>query len=113
MNIISLAIISIVTFRFSELQKFKKLTSRVPKIGIQEVKLFCEATVGKRAHQKRIEIIVIGLFFILFIGCKFRYVIKRKAIAQDIQYHIQRMRGDGLICFEPLYLRPAYAVVGV
>ncbi len=30
--------ISIVTFRFSELQKFKKLTSRVPIFGIQEVK---------------------------------------------------------------------------
>ena len=41
MNIISLAIISIVTFRFSELQKFKKLTSRVPEIGIQEVRLRC------------------------------------------------------------------------
>jgi len=38
MTIISLIHISIVTFRFSELQKFKKLTSRVPIFGIQEVK---------------------------------------------------------------------------
>ena len=38
MTIISLIIISIVTFRFSELQKFKNLTSRVPIFGIQEVK---------------------------------------------------------------------------
>lgn len=69
----------------------------------------------KKAHQKRIEIIVIGLFFILFffIGCKFCYIIKRETVAQDIQYHIQRMRRDGLIGFEPLYLRPAYAIVGI
>lgn len=39
MTIISLIIISIVTFRFSELQKFKKLTSRVPIFGIQEIKI--------------------------------------------------------------------------
>ncbi len=38
MTILSLIYISIVTFRFSELQKFKKLTSRVPVFGIQEVK---------------------------------------------------------------------------
>jgi len=38
MNILSLVNISIVTFRFSELQKFKNLTSRVPIFGIQEVK---------------------------------------------------------------------------
>ena len=38
MTIFSLIYISIVTFRKSELQKFKKLTSRVPIFGIQEVK---------------------------------------------------------------------------
>jgi len=38
MTIFSIVNISIVTFRFSELQKFKKLTSRVPIFGIQEVK---------------------------------------------------------------------------
>ncbi|RKJ50930.1 hypothetical protein D7X25_17515 [bacterium 1XD42-8] len=38
MTIISLIYISIVTFQFSELQKFKNLTSRVPIFGIQEVK---------------------------------------------------------------------------
>ena len=38
MTIISLIIINIVTFQFSELQKFKKLTSRVPIFGNQEVK---------------------------------------------------------------------------
>lgn len=38
MTILSIVNISIVTFRFSELQKFKKLTSRVLIFGIQEVK---------------------------------------------------------------------------
>ena len=38
MTIISLIHISIVTFRFSELQKFKKLTSRVLIFGIQEIR---------------------------------------------------------------------------
>lgn len=38
MNILNLMIISIVTFWFSELQKFKNLTSKTPIFGNQEVK---------------------------------------------------------------------------
>ena len=38
MIIISLTNISIVTFRFSEVQKFKNHTSRIPISGNQEVK---------------------------------------------------------------------------
>jgi len=38
MIILSIANISIVTFWFSELQKFKNWTSRTPIIGNQEVK---------------------------------------------------------------------------
>ena len=67
----------------------------------------------KRVLQKRTEIIMIELLLILFIGRKFRYIIKREAVTQDIQYHIQCMCSDRLICFKPLYLRPAYAVVGI
>ncbi len=37
MTILSIINISIVTFRFSELQKFKNWTSRNPIFGIQEV----------------------------------------------------------------------------
>jgi len=38
MTILSIVNISIVTFRFSELQKFKNWTSRTPIFGNQEVK---------------------------------------------------------------------------
>ena len=38
MTILSIVNISIVTFRFSELQKYKNWTSRTPIIGTQEVK---------------------------------------------------------------------------
>ena len=38
MTIFSIVNISIVTFRFSEVQKFKNHTSRTPIIGILEVK---------------------------------------------------------------------------
>ena len=46
-----------------------------------------------------------SLFFrLLCIRCKFSDVIQGKALAQDIQYHVQRVGGDGLVGFQPLYL---------
>lgn len=56
MTIISIIIISIVTFRFSELQKFKKLTSRVLFFGIQEVKEIDFKNSGSRNTEKQLNI---------------------------------------------------------
>ena len=46
-----------------------------------------------------------SLFFrLLCIRCKFSDVVQSKAIAKDIQYHVQRVGGDGLVIFQPLDL---------
>ena len=46
-----------------------------------------------------------SLFFRLFcIWCKISDVIQGKAFAQNIQYHVQRVGGNGLVIFQPLNL---------
>ena len=46
-----------------------------------------------------------SLFFrLLCVRCKFSDVIQGKTLTQDIQYHVQRVGGDGLVIFQPLYL---------
>lgn len=55
-----------------------------------------------------------SLFFGLpCIRCKFSDVVQSKAIAEDIQYHIQRVGSDGFVIFKPLYLRPADTVLSI
>ena len=55
-----------------------------------------------------------SLFFSLpCIRCKFSDVVQSKAIAKDIQYHVQRVGGNGLVVFKPLYLRPADTVLSI
>ena len=55
-----------------------------------------------------------SLFFCLpCIRCKFSDVVQSKAIAKDIQYHVQRVGGNGLVVFKPLYLRPADTVLSI
>ena len=56
MTIFSIVNISIVTFRFSELQKFKNWTSRTPIFGNQEVKEIDFKSSGFK-NKKKIYII--------------------------------------------------------
>jgi len=44
------------------------------------------------------------IFCLLCVRSKSSDVIQGKALAQDIQYHVQRVGGDGLVGFQPLYL---------
>ena len=55
-----------------------------------------------------------SLFFNLpCIRCKFSNVVQSKSIAKDIQYHVQCVGGNGLVVFQPLYLRPADTVLSI
>ena len=46
-----------------------------------------------------------SLFFrLLCVRCKFSDVIQGKVLAQDIQYHVQRVGGNGLVIFQTLDL---------
>ena len=46
-----------------------------------------------------------SLFFrLLCVRCKFSDVIQGKTLTQDIQYHVQRVGGNGLVIFQPLDL---------